>query len=102
MRHLKSISHPMRGLIILLFLSGVSWGQLVTNNAVINGGTYIGQNGGVILSGTAFSIDADKINGLTASGNNVINAGVFEGGMEMIVFHYGKGWGLWSTIQRWN
>ena len=46
-------------------------GQLVTNNAVINGGTYIGQNGGVILvqePGGGFDIgfDADKINGLKA------------------------------------
>ena len=49
MRHSKSISHPMLRVIVLIFLSGVSEGQLVTNNAVINGGTYIGQNGGLIL-----------------------------------------------------
>ena len=41
MRHLKSIRHSKRGLIILLFLVGVSEGQLVTNNAVINGGTIL-------------------------------------------------------------
>ena len=80
MRHSKSISHYKLGLIILLFLTGVSWGQLVTNNAVINGGTFIGQNGGLFVSGAAVSIDEQKINGLTAIGNNIINDGVFEGG----------------------
>ena len=85
MRHSKSISHPMLRVIVLIFLSGVSWGQLVSNNAVINGGTYICQNGGVILvqePGGGFDIgfDADKINGLKVSGNNVINGGTFEGG----------------------
>ena len=80
MRHLKSIRHSKGVLIISLFLAGVSEGQLVTNNAVINGGTYIGQDGGLFLSGTAFSIDPLKINGLTATGNNIINSGFFEGG----------------------
>ena len=80
MRHLKSIRHSKGALIISLFLAGVSEGQLVTNNAVINGGTYIGQDGGLFLSGTAFSIDPLKINGLTATGNNIINSGFFEGG----------------------
>ena len=47
---------------------------------MINGGTFIGQDGGLFLSGAAFSIDELKINGLTAIGNNIINDGVFEGG----------------------
>ncbi|MFL2781281.1 MAG: hypothetical protein ACJZ9G_03560 [Rhodospirillales bacterium] len=80
MRHSKSISHSRLGVILLLFLTSASWSQFVTNNTVINGGTYIGQDGGLFLSGTSFSIDPLIINGLTATGNNIINAGVFEGG----------------------
>ena len=86
MRHSKSISHSRRGLISLLFLASVSEGQLVTNNAVINGGTYLGQNGGVYLNqqpgldGFTINYDPLIINGLTANGNNVINDGIFEGG----------------------
>ena len=49
-------------------------------------------------SGFSIGFDADKINGLTATGNNIINAGVSKAEMEMIVSVYGSRWGLWSLI----
>jgi hypothetical protein len=55
-----------------------SFAQISTNNALIDSGNFLGQPGGY-NSGVVIST---SINGLTASGNNVISnsAGLFEGG----------------------
>ena len=53
--------------------------QLSTNNAVIDGGTYQGDPGGLsFIPEVVFG--ADRINGLNMTGTNTINAGTFSGG----------------------
>ncbi len=57
------------------------WAQISTNGAVISGGEYIGNDGGVSLgSGGVLQIDADSISGLNGSGNMVVSNGTFRGG----------------------
>ena len=53
--------------------------QLSTNNAVIDGGNYQGDPGGLsFIPEVVFG--ADRINGLNMTGANTINAGTFTGG----------------------
>ena len=53
--------------------------QLSTNNAVIDGGTYQGDPGGLsFIPEVVFG--PDRINGLNMTGTNTINAGTFSGG----------------------
>ena len=72
---------------LAIFLLGFSFSgfevhaQVSTNDAVISGGSFIGNDGGVSL-GDDFTllIDPASINGLNASGSMIISNGTFVGG----------------------